>query len=89
VISGVRIVESAVNKRLGDVRYCLNLIPGLRAFLSIGGEMYYVIVDGIPWIDGNGNKDWPLLEAEALADSLEAIGYKTEIAPACHHPFHA
>jgi hypothetical protein len=38
-----------------------------------------ILADGQEWIDSNGNREWPELEAIALADSLELIGYEVEL----------
>ena len=40
---------------------------------------YMVIADGEIWEDSNGDTEWPYSEAAAIADSLEYIGYITDI----------
>jgi len=34
-----------------------------------------IIVDGLPWEDGDGNDTWPLWDADALAEVIERQGY--------------
>jgi len=41
-----------------------------------------VIADGMPWVDADGLDRWPYDEACALAASLEAQDYWTEVVPA-------
>ena len=38
-------------------------------------QMYEVVVDGIPWTDADGNEEWTLFEANALAEKIERQGY--------------
>ena len=46
-------------------------------------QLYQVIVDGIAWIDADGEDMWPLREANALADHVEHQGYDdVEVVPA-------
>ena len=38
--------------------------------------MYQIIVDGIAWVDSDGNDAWPQIQADALADHLTSMGYQ-------------
>ena len=45
-------------------------------------QLYQVLADGIAWVDSDGVDMWPLREANALADHLEAQGYDdVEVVP--------
>jgi hypothetical protein len=41
--------------------------------------MFAIIADGIAWTDADGCESWSAFEVDALADSLERIGYTVQV----------